>query len=114
MTHSLADDYRGHPFLPEREELDAMPRLYATESVKADDKIVVLHFFTGVCDWWIVEVGEDHRIAFGYACLGDEAGAEWGYVDLVELRTLFVQYPGMMPVYVERDLHWSPRPFRDI
>lgn len=38
--------------------------------------------------------------------------AEWGYCDLGDLRFLVVRPLGF-PMVVERDLHFTPRPFKD-
>jgi hypothetical protein len=64
-----------------------------------------LHYFTGGCDWWIAEYDPATGAAFGYACLGDPACAEWGYLDLSELEQVRV-HGGLL--IVERDLHWTP------
>lgn len=117
------DRRRGHPFFPPEEEWGALPELYATENVLTANKLVVLHYFVAAADWWIVEVNHDDRIGFGFACLGDPDMAEWGYVDLKELATLF--RPGQVVrrgdtqvidpgIIVERDLYWSVRPASEV
>jgi hypothetical protein len=63
--------------------------------------------FAGACDWWIAEYDPATGTAFGYACLGDPACAEWGYLDLPELERVSVR-SGLL--IVERDLHWAPPP----
>ena len=105
---------RGHDWLPGEDSLAGVPRLYATDGQPFDNKIVHLHFFVGACDWYVAELDEDRRIAFGYANLGDPQCAEWGYIDLNELRDLAVRHPVGFPLVVERDLHWTPRPFSEI
>jgi hypothetical protein len=67
----IPDDLRGHDWFPAEDYLGGVPRLYATESVRTADKLIHLHYFCGPCDWYIAEIGEDRRIAFGYANLGD-------------------------------------------
>lgn len=108
-TH--ADRLRGHDFYPSVEALDSIPRLYATEKTPLAEKVVWLHYFVGACDWYVMELGEDRRIAFGWADMGDPQNAELGYVDLVELRGIVVKHPMGFEVAVERDLHWKPVPF---
>ncbi len=117
-------DQRGHNFWPSPEQLGRIPGLYGSESTRARDKIVHLHYFAGGSDWWLVELDLEDRIAFGYVRLGGHPdGAEWGYVDLAELAEVFV--PGQaiaiegglriqVPVIVERDLHWRPRPAGEV
>ena len=102
---------RGHDWFPGEDYLAGVPGLYATDGVPLNDKTVWLHYFVGACDWWVFELGEDRRLAFGYVNLGDPACAEMGYVDLHELRDLEVRHPAGFTLVVERDLHWSPVPF---
>jgi hypothetical protein len=109
-----ADDLRGHDFYPSTDALSTIPRLYATESVPLWEKVIHLHYFVGACDWWISELGEDQRIAFGFVNMGDPQNAEWGYVDLVELRSILGHTDQGIPFVVERDLHWTPTVFGDI
>ena len=91
--------WRGHDFWPPAAVLAAIPPLYGTEKVSAVDKVVHLHYFTGACDWWVVELDPAERLAFGYVCLGDPAMAEWGYIALDELAEVF-----RPPIIVERKL----------
>lgn len=100
---------RGHDFYPPLEERAAMPVLYATEKIPADEKTVRLHYFIGGSDWWIVEVDWSEGLAFGFCDLG-HGGGEWGYVSLTELEAIAVG-PYQQPV--ERDLHFDPAPFRE-
>jgi hypothetical protein len=53
--------------------------------------VVHLHYFAGACDWWVVELNSIERPgrAFGFVCLGDPAMAEWGYIDPLELASIF-------------------------
>jgi len=100
---------RGHRFYPPAAA--GLPALYATEGVDTADKTVRVHYVAGGCDWWLVEYDPATGLGFGYACLGDPAGAEWGYVHLPELEAVCV-HRGL--VVVERDLHWTPRPVAEL
>ena len=65
----------------------AMPKTYETDA-KGRAALAHLHYFTGGCDWWIVEkdADPDHAgqvQAFGIADLG--MGAELGYISIPEL-----------------------------
>lgn len=91
---------RGHVFYPRPGEL---PALYGTEDQDLAEKVIGAHYFAAGCDWWIVEYDPATAQGFGYACLGDWACAEWGYVDLAELEQLATGH-----LIVERDLHWRP------
>ena len=120
-------DWRGHDFWPSAEVLEAIPALYATESIPERDKVVHLHYFVGGCDWWVVELDSAERpqLAFGYACLGDPQMAEWGYIDLHELAEIWrppsfgEPRPGGVTsitpaLIVERELGWTPRPAGEV
>ena len=37
--------------------LDKVPRLYATEAIAPENKLIHLHFFIGGCDWCVTESG---------------------------------------------------------
>ena len=103
---------RGHSFFPAERVMDQIPRLYATEDVELEDKIVHLHYFVGGCDWYVMELDENRRRAFGYVNLNDEQNAELGYFDMIELESLLLS-PHGYPVVVERDLEWTPRMFSE-
>jgi hypothetical protein len=124
-----ADRQRGHAFIPD--DLASLPKLFSTEGTLSNDKIIHLHYFMGSADWWIAEVDPENLLAFGYACLGDPQGAEWGYVDLAELGVVSITTnmrevePGddgemvvkrvvQFPMLVERDLYWNPKPFGEV
>jgi hypothetical protein len=100
---------RGHAFYPTADEAASIPRVYATEHIPLNEKVLYLHYFTAACDWWIAEYDPECGRAFGYACLnGDARNAEWGAIDLTELEAVRVG-----PVMVERDLHWVPKLARE-
>lgn len=107
------DRLRGHAFLPDQEELRRVPPLYATERMPLAEKTVWLRYFAGAaCEWLVMEYDPAEAVAFGWADLGDPQNAELGYFSLVELSGLLVRRPDGLPVVVERDLLWSPRPWR--
>ena len=65
----------------------AMPKTYETDG-QGCDALARLHYFTGGCDWWIVEKDADpdragQVQAFGVADLG--MGRELGYISIPEL-----------------------------
>ena len=75
---------------PSTERLSKIPRLYETEHIRPQDKLIHLHFFIGACDWFIAEYdGED--LFWGFAILnGDYEMAEWGYVSFTEIKSIKV------------------------
>lgn len=95
---------------PTTKQLEALPRLYSTENVKSDDKIIRMHFFLGGSDWYIAEYSPEERTFYGYTVMnGDDEMAEWGYIPLDQLISIKQGF-----VQVDRDLHWTPKKFKDI
>lgn len=117
MTFSEINRHeRGHTFYPTDAERTAIPDLYESEDTALGDKVVHAHFFTrgGVGEWWVMELergNETAQSAFGFADLGYR---EAGYFDLVALESLRIERPGYPPVIIERDLHWTPRPWSEV
>ena len=75
---------------PSKQRLDKIPRLYETEGVPLQDKLIHLHFFIAGSDWYICEF-DGNDLFWGYAILnGDYEMAEWGYISFKELRELSV------------------------
>ena len=76
--------------IPQQSRLDKIPRLYETESVPVQDKLIYLHFFIGGSDWFAAEFDGDDTF-FGYVVLnGDYQCAEWGYFSFSELKEVKV------------------------
>ncbi len=86
--------------------------------------MVHAHYFTASGDWWITELWQEEPEeegaaglwqAFGYARLAANLeGAEWGTISLDELEQLRVNVPAGLPLIIERDMGWEPRPFREV
>lgn len=93
---------------PEQSVMSRIPKLYATEAVPLADKTIHFHFFIGGCDWYICEYdGQD--LMFGFACLGDIASAEFGYISLAELKAIYIH-----GIEIDRDLYWTPCPASEV
>ncbi|MCK5743485.1 MAG: DUF2958 domain-containing protein [Caldisericia bacterium] len=90
--------------LPTPQQLNQLPKLYETEHIPLQDKVVQMHFFLGSCDWYIVEYdGED--LFWGFAILNDDLQmSEWGYFSFQELKRVLICF-----VEVDRDIYWKPR-----
>jgi hypothetical protein len=98
-----------------KERIEGMPATYE-QSGAGDDAIAYLHYFVGAANAWITEkdVGtpeEEARgpvpqiQAFGWVNLfGGMDGAEAGYVSIEELTE----------AGAEIDLHWKPKPIKEI
>jgi len=103
---------RGHDLLPD--ELKAsLPKLYSQENV--EDKIIHVKFFHPQSEWtWLATEGqqeEEDFLMFGYV-IGHEG--EWGYFTLEQLEEIGGQSNGKFIMPVERDLHFTPRPFSQV
>jgi len=73
---------------PRKERLNKIPKLYETEHVPLNDKLIHLHFFIGGSDWFVCEYDGDD-LFWGYAILNNDFHmAEWGYFSLSELKTI--------------------------
>lgn len=94
---------------PSEQELAQLPKLYSTDGIPFEEKIVHMHFFIAGSDWYAVEYDPEERIFFGFAVLNnDYQMAEWGYFSFDELKNLKIGF-----LEVDRDLYWEPKKFRD-
>ena len=75
---------------PSKERLAKIPRLYETENIRLQDKLIYLHCFIGGCDWYIAEF-DGGDLFWGFVILNqDYEMAEWGYVSFSELKSIRV------------------------
>ena len=90
---------------PTEDRLSRIPRLYETEHIPSQEKLIHLHFFIGGCDWYVAEYdGED--IFWGFAILNDDfQNAEWGYISLSELKS--VKVGGWLEIDCELEEFWQ-------
>jgi hypothetical protein len=65
--------------------------------------------FHWCCDWYIAEYDGDD-LFWGYANLGDDQNAEWGYISFQELKEIKVR--GV--IEIDNDLYWKPKKFGEI
>lgn len=69
------------------ERTKIIPKLYETESVPLNEKII--HQRYQIEDigfyWLIAELDKEENLAFGYANLNNDDFAEWGYISIDEL-----------------------------
>ena len=82
----------------------ALPALYATENIPADEKVAVVKFFnpTGGQSWFGIEYDPQQRLFFGYVTgTGDD---EFGYFSLDELAAV----RGRFGLGIERDRSFPP------
>ena len=75
---------------PSKERLAKIPKLYETEEIPLQEKLIHLHFFIGACDWFVAEYDGDD-LFWGFAILNqDYEMAEWGYVSFSELKSISI------------------------
>ncbi len=65
-----------------------IPVLYETENILVEDKVIYMKYEIERIGffWLIAELDEKQGLAFGYANLNDPMCAEWGYIDLGDLK----------------------------
>ncbi|BBO72703.1 hypothetical protein DSCW_01200 [Desulfosarcina widdelii] len=95
---------------PSKQDLQkiGIPKLYDDEETPLKDKLIYGHFFIGACDWFIAE-WDGGDLFFGYANLGDDQCAEWGYISFSELKSLNIN-----GFEIEYDAHWKIRPAKEV
>lgn len=93
--------------IPTQQRLAEIPRLYATEHISLQDKLIHLHFFIFGCDWFVSEFdGQD--TFWGFTILGnDYLNAEWGYFSFTELKQVNVRG---IEIDCELEEFWQIRP----
>ncbi len=80
-----------------------IPRLYETENIKLEDKMIYEHYFVGAFSWYVAE--KEGNLCFGYVRnLAHPEFSEWGYFDLEEIKK----------VRGEKDLWFKPKKFKEL
>ena len=60
---------------PSKGRLNRIPKLYTTEGIPLQDKLIHLHFFIADCDWYVAE--HEDGMFWGFVILnGDTVNAE--------------------------------------
>lgn len=91
-----------------KEIREQFPKLYETEKIDTEEKVVIVKFFTPWTNWtwYAVEFDGEDRF-FG---LVDGHEKEWGYFSLKEMASI----NGPMGLKIERDLHFGQPKIKDI
>jgi len=89
----------------------ALPKLYETEDVKLNDKMVISEYFCGPFTWYVIE-GEEREdgdfLFWGYVKNeADDFCSEFGYFTLSQLEELTLEKRKAIP-FLERDLYFTP------
>ena len=83
-------------------DLQNIPKLYETEDIETEDKIIRAKLFMPWTNWtWYVIEFDGENQCFGFVKGLD---AEFGYFSLRELESI----EGPFGLKVERDIHFSP------
>lgn len=112
---------------PPREVINKLPPLKKVHRLPPEKRIIHLHFVFLSCHWyvaaWVEDMGDD-IVFYGFVNLDDTVMAEWGDFTLSQLREIrkFTNVIdaqsygriGRLPIVVEWDADWKPRPFGDI
>lgn len=66
------------------DEIKTLPKLYETENVKTDNKVLQMKFMevNSGWEWYLTEFDAKKKIAFGFVKGFED---EWGYFSLVEM-----------------------------
>jgi len=83
-----------------------IPKLCETENISCEDKIIYAFYYLPAVNfmWFIAEIDEEGKYAFGFANLNDPMNAEWGDIYLPEL----------LQNGAYRVDNWKPTKFSDI
>ena len=65
-----------------------IPRLYATDGIPFEEKTIHQIWIIPSVNfvWCIAELNSEHDEAFGYANLNNDHMAEWGYIDIKDIK----------------------------
>ena len=87
----------------------SLPPLYGQEGNR--NRIVYAKFFTPDANWtWFITEGDAEEDDFIFFCCVIGLEEEWGYSALSELES--VRGPLQLPI--ERDLYFTPAPFKEV
>ena len=88
---------------------EKLPKLYETEEVPEEDKVLICKFFTpdSSFEWYPTEYDPETKEFFGFV---DGHEKEWGYFSLEELE----QATGKLGLHIKRDLYFEPTLFKNL
>lgn len=87
---------------------DTLPKLYETEDIKTDNKILQVRYLSiySNWEWYLVEYDDISKVAFGYV-MGNEN--EWGYFSLEEFQQINDE-----DLKIVRDENFKPIKFEEL
>ena len=96
---------------PTKERLNRIPKLYVTEDIPLQDKLIHLHFFIADCDWYVAE--HEDGMFWGFVILNaDTVNAEWGYIGLEEMKEIKINH--WLEIDCETEDVWKVRKASEI
>lgn len=89
---------------------EQIPKLYETDGVPMEDKIVYAKYFSPYSGWtwYVFEYSPEEKVFFGFVVGFEE---ELGYFSLKEFEETNAGKP--IPL-IERDLYWTPKKFGEV
>ena len=97
-------ELRGHDFFPPVEEMAQVPEIIVARTTPPAERMLLVHYFTTYCDWFIAGFDPRTGIAYGYIDDPELDISLWGRIDLNGLCG------ELTPELVWRDLEWRPQP----
>jgi hypothetical protein len=101
-------ELRGHDFFPPIPELAEVPSIIDARTTPPAERLLLVHYFTTYCDWFVAGFDPRTGIAYGYTDDPELGLSMWGRFDLNALCSLVI--PTDPPVVVWRDEEWRPLP----
>ena len=96
---------------PTKDRLAQIPKLYETEHIPLQEKLIHLHFFLGGNDWFIVE-HDGGDLLWGFVVLnGDLQMSEWGYISFSDLKDINI---GGLEIDCEIAEYWKVRSANEV
>jgi hypothetical protein len=99
---------RGHAFFPPAEELAQIPSIPAVRRIRPVQRMLLVHYFTAYCDWYLCGLDPVSGEAYGYVIEPKAEIQLWSYFDLPTMCLLVL--PADPFLIVRRDLRWRPTP----
>tara|TARA_B100000287_G_C20600456_1_gene767847 strand:+ start:274 stop:585 length:312 start_codon:yes stop_codon:yes gene_type:complete len=92
-----------------KEIIKKTPKLYSTENIKPDEKMITAKFFNplGHEKWFLMELSEDNDIAYGLCVVFEK---ELGIFSINELKEIKLPFG----LKIERDLYFQPCKYKDL
>lgn len=93
------------------ELIKGLPKLYSTENIKVEDKVLKLRYVAlgSTWEWYLVEYNPETKIAFGYVKGLED---EWGYFSLKNFED--INNDKNSKIQIVRSKKFKPVKFKDL